>query len=302
MAETSVRRPGALLLIDRLTGKLTGIFTDADLRRHVLEDSGAMSRRIADVMTPGRARSAILRCSATPWRMVREFRRDEIPRGRCRGATRGASGCPGPHRHEAREGVDRAMVAPQPPFHPVSLLVLDVDGVMSDGGIYVDQDGREIKRYDVTDGLGIKIWLKTWASGGSHHRPRWRHCRTPGPQAWASSICAWIAMDKGAALVEALKRTGITAAGAAFLGDDLARPPRHAAGGLPHGCGQCRPPREGDRQVRHATRRRPWGRPRGDRAHPRTAGPTGAGGAPVRSAAWLGVLPPTESSRSAPPG
>ncbi|MGE3322132.1 MAG: KdsC family phosphatase [Phycisphaerales bacterium] len=42
----------------------------------------------------------------------------------------------------------------------VQLLVLDVDGVMTDGGIYVDDAGREFKRFDVTDGAGIRVWLK----------------------------------------------------------------------------------------------------------------------------------------------
>jgi arabinose-5-phosphate isomerase len=79
MAETTVRRPGALLLIERASGVLTGIFTDADLRRHVLEDPAAMSRPIASVMTPrpgALADTALIRDAV---KMVREFRRDEIP-------------------------------------------------------------------------------------------------------------------------------------------------------------------------------------------------------------------------------
>ncbi|MHC1788904.1 KdsC family phosphatase [Solidesulfovibrio sp.] len=38
----------------------------------------------------------------------------------------------------------------------VSLLILDVDGVMTDGGIYVDARGEIAKRFNVHDGLGIK--------------------------------------------------------------------------------------------------------------------------------------------------
>ncbi|MHB1156973.1 MAG: KdsC family phosphatase [Phycisphaerales bacterium] len=38
----------------------------------------------------------------------------------------------------------------------IKLLLLDVDGVMTDGSIYLDADGREIKRFHVRDGLGIK--------------------------------------------------------------------------------------------------------------------------------------------------
>lgn len=79
MAETTVRRPGALLLINRASGMLTGIFTDADLRRLVLDDPAAMSRPISGVMTagPGTLRDTDLLQDAV--RMVREHRRDEIP-------------------------------------------------------------------------------------------------------------------------------------------------------------------------------------------------------------------------------
>ena len=38
----------------------------------------------------------------------------------------------------------------------VELLVLDVDGVLTDGGIYVDARGEVTKRFHVHDGLGIK--------------------------------------------------------------------------------------------------------------------------------------------------
>lgn len=39
----------------------------------------------------------------------------------------------------------------------VSLLVLDIDGVMTDGGLYYDDEGRVSKRFNVQDGLGIKL-------------------------------------------------------------------------------------------------------------------------------------------------
>lgn len=40
----------------------------------------------------------------------------------------------------------------------VKLLCLDVDGVLTDGSIYLDNMGNEIKRFHVRDGCGIKIW------------------------------------------------------------------------------------------------------------------------------------------------
>ncbi len=39
----------------------------------------------------------------------------------------------------------------------IALLVLDVDGVMTDGGLYYDDEGRVTKRFNVQDGLGIKL-------------------------------------------------------------------------------------------------------------------------------------------------
>jgi 3-deoxy-D-manno-octulosonate 8-phosphate phosphatase (KDO 8-P phosphatase) len=42
----------------------------------------------------------------------------------------------------------------------IKVLMLDVDGVLSDGGIYYDANGHETKRFDVKDGLGIKLAQK----------------------------------------------------------------------------------------------------------------------------------------------
>jgi 3-deoxy-D-manno-octulosonate 8-phosphate phosphatase (KDO 8-P phosphatase) len=39
----------------------------------------------------------------------------------------------------------------------VKLLVLDVDGVLTDGGLYYDMHGQVMKRFNVQDGLGIKL-------------------------------------------------------------------------------------------------------------------------------------------------
>ncbi|WP_022662964.1 KdsC family phosphatase [Paucidesulfovibrio longus] len=39
----------------------------------------------------------------------------------------------------------------------VKLLVLDVDGVLTDGGLYYDSEGRVSKRFNVQDGLGVKV-------------------------------------------------------------------------------------------------------------------------------------------------
>lgn len=39
----------------------------------------------------------------------------------------------------------------------IKLLILDVDGVLTDGGLYYGPSGLEYKRFNVQDGLGIKM-------------------------------------------------------------------------------------------------------------------------------------------------
>ncbi len=39
----------------------------------------------------------------------------------------------------------------------IRLLVLDCDGVLTDGGLHYDADGRIGKRFNVQDGLGVKL-------------------------------------------------------------------------------------------------------------------------------------------------
>ena len=40
---------------------------------------------------------------------------------------------------------------------PLKLLLLDVDGVLTDGRITYDSDGEELKSFHIHDGLGIKL-------------------------------------------------------------------------------------------------------------------------------------------------
>jgi YrbI family 3-deoxy-D-manno-octulosonate 8-phosphate phosphatase len=43
---------------------------------------------------------------------------------------------------------------------PIELLLSDVDGVLTDGGVIFDNRGIEIKRFHIRDGLGIKLWQR----------------------------------------------------------------------------------------------------------------------------------------------
>ena len=42
----------------------------------------------------------------------------------------------------------------------VQLILSDVDGVLTDGGIVFNNQGIETKHFHVRDGLGIRLWQK----------------------------------------------------------------------------------------------------------------------------------------------
>lgn len=42
----------------------------------------------------------------------------------------------------------------------IEIIFLDVDGCLTDGGLYYTNSGDEFKKFDVKDGFGIEQWLK----------------------------------------------------------------------------------------------------------------------------------------------
>ena len=65
-----------------------------------------------------------------------------------------------------------------PKLKKLKLIVFDVDGVLTDGGLWYDSKGELNKRFDVKDGLGIKIIqelgvevvFKRWERGSKKRR------------------------------------------------------------------------------------------------------------------------------------
>lgn len=102
---------------------------------------------------------------------------------------------------------------------PISVLVLDVDGVLTDGGIYVDEDGREFKRFDVTDGFGIRLWA---LMGGETAIITGRAGDTVRHRAAYLGIkhVHLDCKDKHAAMKLLARDTGVDLSRMAFLGDD----------------------------------------------------------------------------------
>lgn len=49
---------------------------------------------------------------------------------------------------------------------PIELILSDVDGVLTEGSIIFDNEGVEMKRFHIRDGLGIKLWRRAGGKFG----------------------------------------------------------------------------------------------------------------------------------------
>jgi len=111
-------------------------------------------------------------------------------------------------------------VSQPPDLKAIRLLVLDVDGVMTDGSIIIDDLGHETKRFHVRDGSGIRMWQKM---GGEVAIITGRASQVVAHRAAELKVnhVMQAVHDKGAALQSILDHTGLNSTQAAAIGDDV---------------------------------------------------------------------------------
>ena len=74
------RRSGAVILTDEQSGRITGIFSDGDLRRLILHDEDAALRRpVREVMTPDPKRIRGDALASEAMAILRQYRIDDLP-------------------------------------------------------------------------------------------------------------------------------------------------------------------------------------------------------------------------------
>lgn len=104
-------------------------------------------------------------------------------------------------------------------FARIKLFLSDVDGILTDAAVFLDHD-RELKRFHLMDGLGIKLlrregirvgWISGRASPATEQRARELQvdflCQGPGSKVDAAE--------------KILQETGVPWAGVCYMGDDL---------------------------------------------------------------------------------
>ncbi|HCM48750.1 MAG TPA: 3-deoxy-manno-octulosonate-8-phosphatase KdsC [Colwellia sp.] len=102
----------------------------------------------------------------------------------------------------------------------IKLLVCDVDGVFSDGRIYLGNDGEELKAFHTKDGFGIKT---LGASGVSVAIITGRNSEIVAKRMKALNVAHIIQgqEDKLPALIHLTQQLGIDLNEVAYIGDDV---------------------------------------------------------------------------------
>jgi 3-deoxy-D-manno-octulosonate 8-phosphate phosphatase (KDO 8-P phosphatase) len=106
----------------------------------------------------------------------------------------------------------------------IRLVVLDVDGVLTDGGLYIGDVGGtpiELKRYDVQDGLGVRFMraagLRVVIITGRESES----VRIRGEELEVDAVIQDRHARKLAAFLELIDGDGLSPDECAFLGDDF---------------------------------------------------------------------------------
>ena len=103
----------------------------------------------------------------------------------------------------------------------VKLMIFDVDGVLTDGRLYLSDNGEEMKAFSTRDGQGIKLLRESGIAVGVITA---RSSRVVERRARELDIelLRQGASDKAGALAELLSGRNLQASEAGYMGDDLA--------------------------------------------------------------------------------
>jgi len=101
----------------------------------------------------------------------------------------------------------------------IKLVLTDVDGVLTDGGITYDSSGNELKTFNSKDGLGMKLLIKsqliTGIITGRNSGITERRCKELGVKEYFQDV-----QDKDRVLKLLVKKYGVSAEEVAYIGDD----------------------------------------------------------------------------------
>ncbi len=102
----------------------------------------------------------------------------------------------------------------------IRLMAFDVDGVMTDGGLYLSDSGQEFKRFNTLDGQGMKM-LRASGVEIAVITSRTSHCVTKRAQELGIEHLYQGAENKLEAMLNLLNKLKLSRDAAAYMGDDV---------------------------------------------------------------------------------
>jgi len=102
----------------------------------------------------------------------------------------------------------------------VRLILSDVDGVLTDGGIVLDNQGIESKRFHIRDGMGIRLWQKAGGRFGVITLRSSNIVKMRGAELGIEIVRQGVG-DKLSAVRAVLSELRLDPAQVCYIGDDL---------------------------------------------------------------------------------
>lgn len=102
----------------------------------------------------------------------------------------------------------------------LKLMAFDVDGVLTDGGLYYTEDGKELKVFNTLDGHGLKMLQKSGVRLAII-TGRKSGCVAARAANLGIDLLFQGVEDKRQVMTELLQREGLTFAEAGYMGDDV---------------------------------------------------------------------------------
>lgn len=109
---------------------------------------------------------------------------------------------------------------PSSRFRDIRMLILDVDGVLTDGGMYYTESGDEFKRFDTRDGQGIALIAAAGIVPALITRERTSIVTRRAKKLGITEVHQG-ATDKLSVVKDLLSRHGIEPHQACYIGDDI---------------------------------------------------------------------------------
>ena len=102
----------------------------------------------------------------------------------------------------------------------IRLFATDVDGVLTDAGMYYSESGEELKKFNTRDGMGIKLLQRAGIITAIVTQERTKLVARRGEKLMIPEVHQGV-MDKLALVREMVERLGLSMEEVAYIGDDV---------------------------------------------------------------------------------